>query len=152
MLNLFRGKMTSQLNSDKNKFMFLKSISNLPELLQSENIPQLLAASRAAITNVMGAAEVNFLFMDKESVAGFKSDGGHMIENNIAHFKFNIAIPDFVDRKMNPDWDLVPRFRLIRDVDYEECYGPDFWVWPIRTCQQGTKYDTQNKGKIFMLI
>ena len=152
MMNLLRGKMGKILNSDKNKWSFLKTIQNLTGILQSENIPQLLAATRLAIKHLMGAEKVNFLFMDKESVAGFKQDGGVMLEKKVGHFKFNIAIPDFIDSKMHQQWDLVPRFRLIRDVDFEKCYDEDFWVWPIRTHQKDTKYDIQNKGKIFMLL
>jgi len=72
MMNLLRGKMGKILNSDKNKWSFLKTIQNLTGILQSENIPQLLAATRLAIKHLMGAEKVNFLFMDKESVAGFK--------------------------------------------------------------------------------
>ena len=75
-----------------------------------------------------------------------------MLEKKVVHFKFNIAIPDFIESKMHQQWDLVPRFRLIRDVDFEKCYDEDFWVWPIRTHQKDTKYDIQNKGKIFMLL
>jgi len=100
----------------------------------------------------MGADRVNFLFMDKEAVAGFMNDGGSMIDKVIGMYNFKIAIPDFIDMKKQHHWDFVPRFRLIRDVDLEECFGNDFWVWPIRTNQTDSKFDFQKKGKLFMLL
>jgi len=66
----------------------------------------------------MRADIVNFLFMDKECVAGFMNDGGSMITKRIGMYNFKVAIPDFIDMKKE-EWDLVPRFRLISDVDSE---------------------------------
>ncbi len=64
------------------------------DMLQSENIPQLLNRTRAAILRVFKADRVDFLLMDREFIANYKASHGKTIKLLHAHFRFEIAVPD----------------------------------------------------------
>jgi len=62
-------------------------------MLSAKNLVQLLAATSQAIESTINADEVYFWFMNKDSIASYKEDGGKLYYRYHSHFGFHVAIP-----------------------------------------------------------
>lgn len=114
-------------------------------MLCSEDLPELLNLARDAILKVFKAQSVDFLLMDKEFIANFKSKGGRVHRLLHSHFRFEIAVPDEV--KLDDHYDGVPpRFKLLSDVMRGFTCQGKYCVWPV------IGKDATNKKTNVMLI
>ena len=57
---------------------------------------------------MINADEVYFLFMNKDSIAHFKEDGGKLHYKYHGHIGFNVAIPPGLNAHEELSWTIEP--------------------------------------------